>query len=283
MPLIETEQVEGAGIIGASRYDTPEPTFMETLGAELRLENTVASTLSSNRVGINPERTDPGFDLLDRLKTHEGGKYLDQLDSFLDVQNEDAFLATAADIEREQTDREIRERSGWVSVPLTLGASLVDIPTLLPGGVLARSGVAGFRATRSALAVGAAAGVAAGAAELALQETQVTRPTTESLVNIGGSVILGSLIGAAGAKLFSRGEWDRFSRALEADLADETPNPAQVVETIVARAQSAGAASVDDIPIDDLGVGGNRLAQAVAKATASARINPGVQTMFSPS
>src|SRR5690606_20507640 len=54
-------------------------------------------------------------------------------------------------------------------------------------------------------------------------------------------------------------------------------------DVIVKRMQSAGAAAVDEVSLDDLGVGGPKIAQAVAKATAAAKINPGIQTMFSPS
>jgi hypothetical protein len=120
--------------------------------------------------------------------------------------------------------------------------------------------------------------------EAGLQATQETRTGTESAVAIGGSAILGGLIGAGASRWLSTGEWGRVSKQIEADLADEgAEDSVGVTDTIVKRMQSAGAAAVDDIKLDDLGIGGPKAAQIVARATAAARLNPGIETMFSPS
>ncbi|WP_316859931.1 hypothetical protein [uncultured Cohaesibacter sp.] len=60
-------------------------------------------------------------------------------------------------------------------------------------------------------------------------------------------------------------------------------DPVDVIDIGVSRMQSVGASSVDEIDISDLGVGGGKPAQSVAKATEYLAINPGVQTMYSPS
>lgn len=271
----------GGGKLGLSQFDKPEPSYLETVGAWVRQESPIGSYLSSARREVDDfDRIDPSYNPFEDIVGYE-----DYADRFERSYNPQATAAIKANIDKEQKDREIQESSGWIATGLGMGAALLTDPTiLLPGGALVRAGRLGFRTGRSAVAVGAAAAVGTAAQETALQGTQETRTATETTLAIGGSAILGGLLGGAGAKLFTNAEWDRFSRALKEDLSADVPNPDEIVETIVSRAQSAGAAAVgDNIKLDDLGVGGPRIAQAVARATAAAKINPGIQTMLSPS
>ena len=167
-----------------------------------------------------------------------------------------------------------------------MGAAVADPTILVPGGAFVKAGRAGqvgFSAGRSALKIGAAAAGATAIQEAGLQATQQTRPLGESALNVSGSAILSGLIGAGGARFFSKGEWNKVAKAIETDLAEEVTDPADIAQEIVKRAQSAGAASVDNIKLDDLGVAGPKAAKAIAKATAAVRLNPGVRTMLSPS
>lgn len=269
--------------IGVSEYDNPDPGFLETTAAALRREGLIGSALSSPRASMSNEafnRIEPDYDPYDDIKGYE--QYADR---FTDAYNPQATAAIKAGIDQEQKDLKTLEAAGWTGYALSMGAAIADPTILLPGGAFARAGKLGYSAGRTALNVGKATGVAVAIQEAGLQATQETRTGAESAMNIGGSVILGGLVGAAGAKLLSNAEWTRFGKALEEELSGEVPNPYEVTETFVNRARAAGLSSdsLDQVKLDDLGVGGSKMAEVVAKATAAARINPGIQTMLSPS
>lgn len=279
MPFVRDNPLAPAPAwVGVSEHDKPEPSLMEATSAAFRLENMIGSDMASQAAGLPDfNKIDPTYNPFDDLKGYE-----DHADRFDTVYNPQAAAAVKADIDREKRDRDTMAAYGWASVPIAMGAAILDLPTLIPGGALVRAGKIGYTGIKSAGAVSAAAGTATAIQEAGLQATQQTRTAGETAFNIGGSVILGGLLGTAGAKFFTNAEWQRLGNELAIELADDTPNPAQVAATIVERARSAGAAAVEDIQLDDLGVGGPRLAQAVAKATAALKINPGVSTMFSP-
>jgi hypothetical protein len=279
MPFDPTSPLQG-GFVGVSEYDRPSPPFLDTLGAAFRQENLIGSYLTSARREVDDfYKVDPAYNPFDDLKGYE-----DYADRFESAFNPNAAAAIKADIDKEKKDREILAASGWTGVGLQMGAAIADPTILIPGGALVKAGRLGYRTGRSAASIGAAAGIGTAVQEAGLQATQEIRPGSETALAVGGSVLLGGLVGAAGAKFFSNAEWGAFSRSLRDDLASEVPNPDEIVDTIVQRAQSAGAAAVgDNIKLDDLGVGGPRIAQAIAKATAAAKINPGIQTMLSPS
>lgn len=265
--------------VGIADEDRPDPSYVSALGASLRLSSSVGAYLTSAKRGVDDiNAVEKGYNPYDDLAGYE-----DYADRFETVYNPRAAAAVKADIDRENADRDTLSAMGWMAMPMEMGASLVDWPTLIPGGALIRAGKIGYSGIKSALVIGGAAGLATAAQEASLQAVQETRTGTESAVNIGSSMILGGLLGMAGAKFFSNAEWGALSKQLAVELADKTPNPAQVANTIVERARAAGAAAVDTISLDDLGVGGPAAAQAVAKATAALKINPGVTTMFSPS
>lgn len=279
MPFDHNAPALAPQTVGVAEFDKPDPDFLDTLSAAYRQENLIGSYFSSARRTVDDfNRVDTNYNVFDDVKGYE-----DYLDRFETVYNPNAAAAVKADIDQEVKDRDVLAASGWTGVGLTMGASVIDPTILIPGGAFVKAGRLGYKAGRSALSVGAAAAVATGAQEAGLQLTQELRTPTESALNIGGSAVLGGIIGAAGAKFFSKGEWDRFSTSLKEDLEGEVPNPDEITDIIVARAQAAGAQSVDNLQLDDLGVGGPKIAQAVTKATAAARINPGIQTMLSPS
>ena len=272
------------GAVGVSQFDEPDPSFLDSLGASFRLENMIGSTISKLSVDSaygDTRKRDQSYNVYqDEDMKGIVDKYPEQFET---VYNRNAAMAKREQIEREEADRKTRDASGWTGVATDMLAGVVDLPMLIPGGALVRSGAAGFSIARSAAAVGVASGVGTAVQEAGLQATQELRTGTESALNVGGSVLLGGILGAGASKFLSGAEWGRVSKQLEADLQGEVPNPGEVTQAIVSRMQSAGAAAVDDINLEDLGVGGGKAAQMVARATAAARINPGVQTMFSPS
>lgn len=283
MPLIRDPFMPKGMYIGLHATDEPEPSLMEGVGAALRYENIIGGAISSAQNDYTTEelnRVDPGYNPFapDEIRGYE-----EYADKFIDSNNPLMTKVIKQDLDRNRRENETLDAMGWTGVALRVGASLVDPTILIPGGTLVKAGRVGYRIGRSALAVGAATGAAVTTQEAILSSVNPGRTDQESIMAIGGSVVLGALLGAAGAKFFSRGEWDRLAKNLETELAEDVVNPGQVAETIVARMRSAGAAKVDDIKLDDLGVGGGRAAEAVARATAALRINPGVETMFSPS
>lgn len=287
MPLIfdtPIEDVGAVGTVGISEHDKPDPAFMDTVSAAYRQENIIGSSFSRAQIygaAGDFNTIDPQYNV---YKDPDMASYLDEDPTI----GENIFNKPAADARRTQIDMERKDRetlaaSGWTGVGVSMVAGITDLPSLIPGGALVRSGRVGYSTLKSAATVGLAAGVGAAAQEAGLQATQEERTTAESALAVGGSVILGGLLGAGASRFFSNTEWTRVSKQLEADLADEAPDAVQLTDTIVKRMQSAGAASVDEVDLTDLGIGGGKAAELLGRATAAARINPGVQTMLSPS
>lgn len=284
MPFHKDQPISGAGTVGIGAYDKPDPSFTDTLGAAYRTENLVGSFFSDAKRAVGGADfygVDPSFSLAENLPDDLQDAFIDG--RFDDVYNKTAFDAVSSNIYRERKDRETISASGMTGFALTGLAGIADPTIMLPGGAFVRAGKVGYSLGKTALSVGAAAAAATGVQEAGLQATQDTRTAEETALNIGGSAILGGLIGMAGAKFLSNADWSRLGQNLERELAGEVENPAEMADIIIKRAQSAGAARLEDIPLDDLGVGGPAAAQAVARATAALQINPGVQTMFSPS
>ena len=285
MPFDQTRPLTDAGTVGVSSFDAPDPSFLDTLGAAFRQENLIGSALTNVQIGLDQQaltKVDNGYNV---YHDPDFAPYIQENpDAWDEVYNRTAAQAKRDQIEKERKDRETLAASGWTGVAASFAAGIADPTILLPGGGLVRAGKVGFDALRSAAALGALAAAGTAAQEAGLHATQETRAGTESAVAIGGSAILGGLIGAGASRWLSTGEWGRVSKQIETDLAEEGVGDAvSVTDTIVKRMQSAGAAAVDDIKLDDLGIGGPKAAQIVARATAAARLNPGIETMFSPS
>lgn len=276
--LIRDESI--GGTIGLSEYDDPDPTFKEALDASFRSENMIGSALTSARTNTeNFDEIDEDFDPFSDVSGYE--QYVEE-GRFDHVFNARAHASVKARIDQEVSDRKLRDAygAGWA---LDIIAATLDPTIAIPGGALVRAGRIGFSGIKSAVAVSAGAAVGVAAQEVGLHATQNTRTLEESAAAIGGSVVLGGLIGAAGAKFFSRAEWSSVARKIEEDLAGEVADPTEIANTIVNRAQSLSASAIEDIDLSDLDVGGNRAGQALANATSAIRLNPGVRTMLSPS
>jgi len=263
------------------------PGILEAAGASFRSENEAGAVIASEALNLEKReyfRVDPDYN---PFANGDLEGYEEHADRFIEAQNATVVEAIKADIDREKRDRETVEAAGWTGIATDVFASVASPTTLLPGGALVKSGKVGYSGLRSAISVGAAAGGGALLQEGALHSVQQTRDLGESAYVVGGSIILGGLLGAGGAQLFSRGDWAKFSRAIEEDLADDTPHPSQVSQQIVRKLRSAGAASKDDIDAIDwekeLEIGGTRAAKAIAHATAAVRLNPGLELLTSPS
>jgi len=285
MPFDQTRPLASSGTVGVAGYDVPAPSFLETLSAAFRQENLIGSALTNVQMGLDQQaltKVDTGYNVYQDPDFAEAIR--ERPDDWDDVYNRVAAEAKRDQIAKEQKDRDTLAASGWTGVGASFVAGVADPTILIPGTALVRTGRIGYDALRSAVAIGAVSAASTAVQEAGLQATQETRSGTETALAIGGSAILGGLIGAGASRWLSTGEWGRVSKQIEADLADEGIEDAVgVTDAIVKRMQSAGAAAVDEIKLDDLGIGGPKAAQIVARATAAARLNPGIETMFSPS
>jgi hypothetical protein len=299
MPFDTTRALPEQTTPGIGDYDKPAPSYMDTLSAAFRQDNLIASTFSNARGNYSREQLmaiDPAYNVFHDPDLK--GYVADNPERFEDVYNKSMADAIRANIDKEKTDRATLAASAWVPwLTGELAANVLDPTILLPGGALGQEAKVGFKVGRSALSLAVASGVSTAVQEAGLQATQETRPLSDSISAVGGSVLLGGLLGAGASKFLSNAEWSRVSKSLEESLAGETPDPVALTDTIVKRMQAAGAQSVDQIKLDDLDIGQfqgyevfgkddflkNKIGEAVAKATAAARINPGIQTMLSPS
>lgn len=268
------------------RYGPPAPNtspgFFPTLGAAVRQDNIIGSTLSAI-VPPDPLRVEDGYDTWSDIK---GTKYERHSDKFLNVFNRPAADAVKAQIDMEERDRQTLHDAGFMGDVLSIGSAIGDPTIMLPGGAVVRAGKGGYSAVRSALNVGRGAAIQAGAQEAILQSTQETRPLAQSLMAIGGSAIIGSALGAGLSKLVGHAEFNRLSAQVERDLAEKGILPIDRnhadVSNIIQDARSVSAAAAPRDTIQDLSVAG-RAAEAVQHATAWMRLNPMIRALDSPS
>lgn len=204
------------------KKDVFRPGFGETVAAGFRQSNEVASFLSNRDVDeVDRYRVDEGFDLFKEL---QGTPYSEHEDRFLDVFNRKAFEARKAQIDMETQDRRTLDAAGTWGFLSSLGAAVASPTIALPGGTLYRGVKAGQAVAKSALSVGAASALAAGVSEAALQQTQQLRTAGETAFALGGSAILGGLLGAGASAFLGRAEARALSKKIDA-VAKGTPAP----------------------------------------------------------
>jgi hypothetical protein len=196
--------------------------------------------------------------------------------AFLDVHNDEMYRATLADLDRERENNRVLHASGWMGTTLSMGAAVLDLPTLIPGGALVRGAALGYKTLKSAASVGAGAAGAAFVAEAGLHATQLERDGTRTLYAVAGATALGALLGAAGAKFLSHTELRDFGRNLETELAHLGEDQAkQLSAQIVNNVQMAGAGGADAAitrTVQELtlaGIGPDRMAKVLGRLRAS--------------
>jgi hypothetical protein len=212
MPFVDDQPVTGPLSLPESfDLNPPEPEakgVWGTLGAAFRTENPIGSAIA-NYDGSEDE-VDLEYRVWDDI---QGTKYQDFSDRFVNDRSRGAVERTKAQIDRELEDRQTISAAGGWGVAASMGAAVLSPTSLLPGGAVVK-GAKGVNIARSAANVGAAAGVAAAIDEIALHSTQETRTGEESTFAIGGSVILGGLLGS-GAGALSRQAFARSAKTVE--------------------------------------------------------------------
>ncbi|MBL0935507.1 MAG: hypothetical protein IBJ07_12255 [Rhizobiaceae bacterium] len=182
----------------------------------------------------------------------------------------------------EREDRRTLEAGGWGGIAASFGAAIFDLPTLLPGGALVRGATTGATVARTALSTGAAGALAAGVSETALQATQQTRPMSESAMAVGAGAVLGGLLGAGAGALFSKAERAAALQAVERARAepDITDEAMSGIREGMREGQSAGAAAVDRVNLEDFAIEGGA---AKVAGKAMAKVSPILRAAQSPS
>lgn len=194
---------------------TPEARDVDTslaavMGAAFRRENPVVSAVTSYR--YDPLKPfDPEYDPWEDI---QGTQYESFAGRFAGARDREDVLAVQAQIDREWEDRATLQAAGAWGILPQFAAALMSPSMLIPGGAIAKGAKGGISIGRTALSVSSYAALAAGLDEAALQGTQETRTGEESAFAIGGSVLLGGLLGGAVGKL-ARSEAQALARDAE--------------------------------------------------------------------
>jgi hypothetical protein len=221
MPVVELAPSDYTSTPGAADVDrgSEAPGMLEGLGAGWRKNNTFFA-FGAKKDNNLPTHREDGFSLMDKLK----GRDLEpDFERFYGIYNTEAFDKRAAQVRMEKKDNETLDKLPWYSrLFLYEGpASVLDWPSLIPGGTLIRGVNGGYRTFRSAATVGSAATAGTAMQEAALYSLQYTRTLEESAFAVGGSFVLGGLIGGGAAGLANR-PLAKQARALDRD-ADLAP------------------------------------------------------------
>lgn len=224
-----------------------EPSLLEQFGASIRQDTTWGSFLMNKESGVD-QSIDPQFDLVEALKA-DG--MIDRGDLFDDVTNPTQYERRKAQIKMEDDDRRTLDSMPlYAALPLRMAVSLIDLPTLIPGGSLIKAGRGGYSVLKSAGTVGVGAGAGAAAQEIGLQATQQTRTLEESAYNVGGAVILGGLIGSGASAFINRSPSVKVEKAMKA-IESLKLKEGEIVDDVAKLAQG--------IPLDGLIPEGSRI------------------------
>lgn len=214
MPFRSNEESYGPLALPENYRATPEDRDVDTsvssvLGAAFRTENPIASALSSFQFDplkpFDPEY-DPWLDI-------QGTPYEFYSDRFAGARDKEDVIALKGQIDRETEDRTTLQAAGGWGMMSQFGAALLSPSTLIPGGAIIK-GARGVSIAGTSLSVASSAALAAGLDEMVLQGTQETRTGEETALTIGGSVILGGLLGAAAGKM-TRADFAAASKQAE--------------------------------------------------------------------
>jgi Xaa-Pro aminopeptidase len=169
----------------------PTPPIGRLFAAALGRENIVGSFAESF---AQPRMApfDPAFDPWRNIAGYE-----DNARAFLGANSEDDVANIKARIDAERRREEYLNNSGALGLLMSGAATLLDPTILLPVGgqyyAVSRTG----RALQGMFRTGVASGAATAVQETGLQGTQLTRPLSESAVNVGVGTIVGSALGGA--------------------------------------------------------------------------------------
>ncbi|MEP3277396.1 MAG: hypothetical protein ABJN26_22575 [Stappiaceae bacterium] len=214
MPLVKRDEPAGPFDFKAPAELTEQsdPGFLETGAAALRQDNLIGSSITYAAELWNRS---PELDLdFDGFEAVAGTEY-EQYEQLWTARNRVEFEGLKNLVDQERADRGTLARSGYLGTALSMGASIVDPTILVPGGAAVKGARAGQVALKSAASVGTAAGAGTAIQEAGLQATQVTRSGEESAMAIGGSIVLGTVLGGGIGALVSKGQQRSLTKKLD--------------------------------------------------------------------
>ncbi len=255
------------------------PSAGDTISAAFRQENVVGSLLSRQWAG--GER-DPNHNPWTEIQGTEFEPYFDR---FYGSTNSGQTAALKRQISMELEDRSTLAAAGGWGMLAGLGASIFSPENALPGGTIVRGVRTGQAIARSAMSTAAATALGTSLAEVGLMGSQELRTPAEAALNIGGSALLGGMLGAGVSALFSKADFARLGKQFEtealaaSDLQTLRDNEAAVFASGVGPS-SAGAAARPIATIDENSIAG-RAASIAGGAVAG--LNPVLRALHSPS
>lgn len=230
------------------------PSADDVIGAAFRQENVIGSLISHQWAG--GER-DPNYNPWDDIA---GTPYEADWEKFVAVGNKGQTEALKRQIDMEAADRNTLAAAGGWGLLASIGAGVFSPENLLPGGVVYRGVRGGATVLRSVLSTASAATISTALGEGALQATQVRRTPIESAFAVGGAALLGGMLGGGVSAVFTRSDFARLGKAMEAealagvDLKAQHEAEAEMMSGLAPA--SAGAAARPVESIDDLSIAG---------------------------
>lgn len=173
------------------------------LAAAFRQENLVVGAIEA----LSRDRSFPVEPDHNPWETIRGTDLEGNWQEFLASQSQAETDQIAERIRAERRDRQTLSKAGWGGTGAAMLATVFDPTILIPIGGAAYKAVRGGQAIaagKTALQYGAGAGAAVAAQEAGLQALQYERPLEQSAAAIGGSILLGALLGAGASGLASR-------------------------------------------------------------------------------
>lgn len=285
MPIVQyPEDNPALGTFKALDYSPPpeerefSPDLSTIVGAAFRQDNTIGS-MSSNRLAGVDLATPDGITGEEAFAAIRGTRYEAHADRFAPIFNRAGIAAMKSQIDMEDEDRRVLAAGGWTSTIASFGASIADLPSLIPGGGLVDAARGGVSIGRTALKTAALGALGAGVSEVALQSSQQTRPLADSAMAVGSGAVLGAFLGGGIGALYSHGERAAALRSVENALKEMVPTPDEVWAD--AQAQSGGSAAVPRPELSDYDIGGGMGARTVGKVQSG--FNPLLRAAQSPS
>ncbi|SFO05835.1 hypothetical protein SAMN04488056_1032 [Cohaesibacter marisflavi] len=262
--------------------DQESPSGLDTILASVRSESPIAAYVTDlrNSVYYDPDKSEEGFDIVQA--SMDAGLSDEQFDDVMHIRNRKSFDIWMDQYQQEQRDERTLAASGLFGFVAQFGAGLLSPTSLLPGGALVKTGKLGLSAGKSALSIGAWTGTAAAIDEVALNQFQIDRSAGESAAAIGGSVLLGALLGGGMAKYLNNHQINSLAMELQGHIYKGDVDGEDVGEQIsryVNGNSSVGAAANTIESIENNTIAG-KTAQKLAKLTLS---NPLLRGLQSPS
>lgn len=217
------------------------PGGLEVMAAAFRQGNTIASALTSETLAerlfpSSDAREMPIEEVIAKMRTDGMDAFSDR---FVGIVTDKQYQAMKRQIEKELKDQEVLSAAGVDGVMLSLMAGVIDIPTLVPMGGVARAIGAGRTIARTGL-TGVVGGTVGGAvAEAGLQASQETRSSMDSASSIAASAVIGGVLGIGIHRVFGAATLSPVETRLDGLRKDASEG--------FAAGRSAGAAHLDEL------------------------------------